>query len=531
MVDISRIRKEFTVFVIERDPSMAISLVETLKSVGYEKARFYPTLGSAQTMVATEAPHVLVVDQDGFEATLEKFLVDTQAISPETYTILTTTQRKFLDGLQFVSRSLAYDTIVRPFATTLELVQKVDRACATLYYRFENEERRETTEVDIVPLGSNATAVSIAGPLANQSANQSAGQSTSQATYRSFDAMNTALEKLSQTKDLDQTVQIFIEALSRTLSNVPIAYFKYVPAHMTLLFAQAAWLPAEKFRGVGLDLKKEPATEVARLAENPGGLASLRNLIREGFHKETFTAFSHVTDGEMLGVFVVLDSVDLSENMTANILRRAFELAYKRNLTIKEKHQLDLNDPLTGLANRKQFTMRLEQEMARSRRILMPVSLITIDVDGFSALNTRLGVQQADSVLKTIAMILKRTTRLNDILARIGPDEFGCLLPHTGHEGAAIKAERLRILFESTKVPLLEGMGLGPIRVSVGVSEYPSLCSDGDSLISTAIEALDHVRNEGGNKVCLASAPVGFQMDFVPRASDDSSQFGVRTAR
>ena len=527
MVDISRIRKEFTVFVIERDPTMAISLVETLKSVGYEKARFYPTLGSAQTMVATEAPHVLVVDQEGFEATLEKFLIDTQGISPETYTILTSTQRKFLDGLQLVSRSLAYDSIVRPFTTTLELVQKIDRACATLYYRFENEQMRDDandpdTEVDIPALGSSA-AYSVGGAI-------SAGM-TNQSSVRSFDAMNSALEKLSQTKDLDLTVQIFVEALSRTISNVPIAYFKYVPAHMTLLFAQAAWLPSEKFRGVGLDLKKEAQTEVAQLAENPGGLTALRALIREGFHKETFTAFSHVSDGEILGVFVVLDSVDLSENMTANILRRAFELAYKRNLTIKEKHQLDLTDPLTGLANRKQFTMRLEQEMARSRRILMPVSLITIDVDGFTELNKRLGAQQADSVLKTIAMILKRTTRLNDILARIGPDEFGCLLPHTGHEGAAIKAERLRILFESTKVPLLEGMGLGPIRVSVGVSEYPSICSDGESLIATSVEALDHVRAEGGNKVCLASAPHGFQADFVPRNTDDSSQFGVRQSR
>ena len=528
MVDISRIRKEFTVFVIERDPTMAISLVETLKSVGYEKARFYPTLGSAQTMVATEAPHVLVVDQEGFEATLEKFLIDTQGISPETYTILTSTQRKFLDGLQYVSRSLAYDSIVRPFTTTLELVQKIDRACATLYYRFENEQMREVqdgdfkedTEVDIQPLGAN---LSVGGTI-------SAGMSI-QSTVRSFDAMNSAIEKLSQTKDLDQTVQIFVEALSRSISNVPIAYFKYVASHMTLLFAQAAWLPSEKFRGVGLDLKKESPEEVSRLTENPGGLTALRALIREGFHKETFTAFSHVTDGEILGVFVVLDSVDLSENMTANILRRAFELAYKRNLTIKEKHQLDLTDPLTGLANRKQFTMRLEQEMARSRRILMPVSLITIDVDGFSELNKRLGPQQADSVLKTIAMILKRTTRLNDILARIGPDEFGCLLPHTGHEGAAIKAERLRILFKSTKVPLLEGMGLGPIRVSVGVSEYPSVCSDGEGLISTAVEALDQVRMEGGNKVCLALPPHGFQADFVPRNTDDSSQFGVRQSR
>jgi diguanylate cyclase (GGDEF)-like protein len=343
--------------------------------------------------------------------------------------------------------------------------------------------------------------------------------------------MNEALERLAGTKDLDQTVQIFVEALSRSMKNVPIAYFKYVPAHMSLLFSQSAWLPNEKFRGLGLDLKKEQARSAALLNDRPGEMTGLREMVREVFHKDHFTAFTHVSEGEALGVFIVLSDVDIENSVTTNIFRRAFELAYKRNQTIKEKHLLDLTDPLTGLVNRKQFGVRMEQEMARSRRILMPVSLITLDVDGFTELNQRLGAQQADSVLKTVGMILKRTTRLNDILARTGPDEFACLLPHTGYEGAAIKAERLRILLESTKIPLLEGMGLGPLRVSVGVSEYPSFCSDGEGLIQTADEALSQVRQQGGNKICLATAPSGFQMDFQPRSTGDSSQFGVRVAR
>ena len=513
MIDITGLRKEFTVFVIERDPTMAISLVETLKSVGYQQARFYPTLASAQSMIQSEAPHVLVIDHDGFEATLDKFLVDVKATSPETLTILAASSRKFLDSLQCVSRTLAYDTISRPFATTLELVQKVDRACQFLYYQFEGEQLREQIEGE--------------GDLAPQ---KFVSQPTN-TTTAGIEAMDGALEKLSQTKDLEQTVQIFVDALSRSLRNAPIAFFRYVPAHMSLLFAQSAWLPNEKFRGIGLDLKKEDPSQISYVVEGPGEMPSLRALVRDVFNKEKFTAFSHVSDGEALGVFVILDQVNLEENMQVNILRRAFELAYKRNLTIKEKHLLDLTDPLTGLANRKQFLSRLEQEMARSRRILMPVSLITMDVDGFSALNSRLGTQQADSVLKTVAMILKRTTRLNDILARVGPDEFACLLPHTGHEGAAIKAERLRILLESTKVPLLEGLGLGPIRVSCGVSEYPSFCGDGEGLIQSADEAMVQVRKAGGNRVCLAAAPIGFKMDFTPRLAEDSSKFAAKGAR
>lgn len=510
MVDMTHLRKEFSVFVIERDASMAISLVETLKSVGYTQARFYPTLASAQTMIESEAPHVIVVDQDGFETSVDKFLVDVKGLSPETLVISTATSRKYLESLQLVSRGLAYDCISRPFATTLELVQKIDRACSSLYVQFENEQLREQFSQGVTQLQAAVPVPRADGDV---------------------EAMNEALEKLSGTKDLDQTVQIFIEALSRSMKNVPIAFFKYVPAHMSLLFSQSAWLPNEKFRGLGVDLKKEEPAHVSLLNDRPGEMPGLRAMVREVFHKDHFTAFTHLSDGEALGVFVILSAVDVETSLSTNIFRRAFELAYKRNLTIKEKHSLDLTDPLTGLANRKQFSLRLEQEMARSRRILMPVSLITLDVDGFSDLNQRLGAQQADSVLKTIGMILKRTTRLNDILARTGADEFACLLPHTGHEGAAIKAERLRILLESTKVPLLEGLGLGPIRVSVGVSEYPSFCNDGEGLIQTADEALSQVRKQGGNRVCLAAAPAGFQMDFQPRQNEDSSKFGMRVAR
>lgn len=509
-VDINSVRKDFSVFVIEREASAAISLTETLKNVGYNQARFYPTLASAQAMIESEAPHLIVFDYESFGTASEKFLIDLQAASPETKTILTSTSRRYLDSLQMVSRGLAFDAIMRPFPTTLELVQKIDRACSALYLQYENEQLRD------------------------QLANEKTGyilppERSTTPTYgdKAVEAMHATLERLSRTKDLEQSVQIFIDAMSQSLKNTPIAYFRYVPAYMSLLYSQSAWLPNEKFRGLGVDLKKEDPQKSHLVMEDPGQVAGLKELVQQVFNSARFTAFSHVIDDELIGVFVVLSEVDIANDVRIGIFRRAFELTYKRNLTIKEKHSLDLTDPLTGLINRKQFLERVEQELARSRRLLMPVSIIVMSIDGFEALSRRLGSQQADALLKTVGAILKRTTRMNDILARTGLDEFACLLPHTGNEGAAIKAERLRILLESTKVPLLEGLGLGPIQMSLGVSEYPSLCSDGDGLIQSADEALLQVRKAGGNKVCLAAAPRGFRMDFEPRSGADSSKFGV----
>ena len=131
-------------------------------------------------------------------------------------------------------------------------------------------------------------------------------------------------------------------------------------------------------------------------------------------------------------------------------------------------------------------------------------------------MNERIGSRQADSVLKMVAMILKKTARVSDIVARSGSDEVVLLLPHTNHQGAMIKAERIRRMIESTRFPILQGLQTEPLTISCGVSEYPSFCNDAESLVRSADEALMQVKRSGGNKICLTKPSPGFQMDFTP---------------
>jgi len=97
-------------------------------------------------------------------------------------------------------------------------------------------------------------------------------------------------------------------------------------------------------------------------------------------------------------------------------------------------------------------------------------------------------------------------------VARIEASGFAILMPHTPHMGAAMKAERIRRMIVATRFPSL--VEAGSITVSCGVSEYPSFTSDAESLLRSAREALDQVRD--GGRVCLATAPQGFQSDFIP---------------
>ena len=128
---------------------------------------------------------------------------------------------------------------------------------------------------------------------------------------------------------------------------------------------------------------------------------------------------------------------------------------------------------------------------------------MTIQCDRFSEWVDQLGAQPADSLLKGVAAILKQTARLTDVVARTGTNEFSVLLPHTEQTGAAIKGERLRRMIEAAKFPLLASQN-DSFTVSIGISEYPNLSQDAESLVRTADQALAQVK-ASGNRVCLAS--------------------------
>ncbi len=129
---------------------------------------------------------------------------------------------------------------------------------------------------------------------------------------------------------------------------------------------------------------------------------------------------------------------------------------------------LATTDELTGLANRRRFLERWQEEYTRSQRYRRELSCVMIDVNGFKQINDTLGHPAGDLLLKEVAKELKARLRQTDILARFGGDEFIVALPETGPEQAAAVVEKLRAL--AIYWPWTTHPTLGPVRVSVGVS-------------------------------------------------------------
>ncbi len=127
-----------------------------------------------------------------------------------------------------------------------------------------------------------------------------------------------------------------------------------------------------------------------------------------------------------------------------------------------------LQDPLTGLPNRRHLDERLATELAASLRHGRPVALLLADLDHFKAVNDRHGHLAGDEVLRTTAAALRDTVRREDVLGRYGGEEFAVVARETALPGARALAERLRAAVERSRCPW-EGQELR-VTVSVGVA-------------------------------------------------------------
>lgn len=122
-------------------------------------------------------------------------------------------------------------------------------------------------------------------------------------------------------------------------------------------------------------------------------------------------------------------------------------------------------DGLTGLYARRYFDLRLQEEIARLKRLAGSLSLIMLDIDLFKNINDTYGHQEGDQVLRDLAAIIRSAVRCNiDIPCRYGGEEFAIILPGTGQEGACKLAERMRQKCQSFPFKV------GGITISVTIS-------------------------------------------------------------
>ena len=171
--------------------------------------------------------------------------------------------------------------------------------------------------------------------------------------------------------------------------------------------------------------------------------------------------------------------------------------------------QLAITDPLTGLANHRQFYDQLDREFRRAQRYQRPLTLLMLDLDRFKAFNDRHGHLAGDQALRETADVLRQNARSVDILARYGGEEFAMILPETDILRGAAHAERIRSAVAS-HVFLSQETGLEHrVTVSVGVAALSPALQKIEELVHGADQALYRAKAAGRNRVELAATEEG----------------------
>lgn len=167
-------------------------------------------------------------------------------------------------------------------------------------------------------------------------------------------------------------------------------------------------------------------------------------------------------------------------------------------------HHLAIHDQLTGLLTAPALTDRLNGALALARRNETRVGLMFLDLDGFKLVNDTYGHDVGDQLLKELAQRYRSAVRAEDVVARVGGDEFIFLLTQTGSELQVASTAR-RLLRASLEPMLHEGEDI-TVGASIGISLFPDHGHDADTLRKLADKAMYDAKKSGKNSFRLATA-------------------------
>ncbi|HEV8410079.1 MAG TPA: GGDEF domain-containing protein [Gemmatimonadaceae bacterium] len=160
----------------------------------------------------------------------------------------------------------------------------------------------------------------------------------------------------------------------------------------------------------------------------------------------------------------------------------AIELVLQRRAAHTLK-KLASTEPLTGLANRREFTRLLESEVSRSLRSGRSFSVLLVDVDRLKPINDRCGHRAGDIAIRRVANALRVSCRVSDTAARVGGDEFAVILPESTDLVAGQFLARVRDV-------LAHHRRGGEISISGGVAQFPRDAHTAESLLDAVDAAL-----------------------------------------
>ncbi len=211
-----------------------------------------------------------------------------------------------------------------------------------------------------------------------------------------------------------------------------------------------------------------------------------------------------MTHGQTVGVAVFsappeLHLADVTNSTALEDISQALS-----NIRLRDRlRELSIRDTLTGLFNRRYLEETAAREISRAQRDSSPISVAMIDVDHFKAFNDKYGHDVGDSVLREVAEALRAAVRVEDVVCRLGGEEFVMLLYGMTLEPARERAEALRVQVRERSA--------ARVSVSIGLAQFGAHGTTLDELLRSADGALRRAKQRGRDRVEVVDTEVASQ--------------------
>ncbi|MDQ2870601.1 MAG: EAL domain-containing protein [Acidobacteriota bacterium] len=208
-------------------------------------------------------------------------------------------------------------------------------------------------------------------------------------------------------------------------------------------------------------------------------------------------------DGSMVEVAVSVSAIRDELGELTGVASIARDISDRKRAEEQIVFQ-SVHDPLTGLPNRALLMERLNDSLAKARRTGRLLAVLFLDLDLFKAINDGYGQRAGDVIFQEVALRLAQSVRGDDMVARIGGDEFIVLLPEiTRAEDAVVVARKL---LEAVAQPFSCGGRRVDLTTSIGVSVYPDDGQDSEALLRSADNAMERAKVKGRNNYQVSIA-------------------------
>lgn len=493
------LRSQFVLFMFFHDEQKLAHLKAEIVAASYECFAF----NDQQTMldrIPEAKPHVVIADLESLETPMSDFVDQCSQHHEDVQFILLASEAQISVLKEYRDYNLFSIVDSQSSQVAESLLWQVDLCAEALYLKAVNLQvlsQKNDLEMEIHQLTDKISSGSLVAQKPSASKREG---------HLSVDSIVGAYKQIESREDL--VMQFF----SR-LTNVGCIYFKFLPTVQSFIATYSLGVDLESIKGIGARLTSEESQSLDQLVLEDFCPLALKPVLAEGLGLTDYFVKSLRGPSGLDGLMVFWDGRGQSLSSVLDFISdefSIFHLIYQISSYQQKVQTVDTQDHLTGLFNRQMYESKLSEEISRSRRLKHPLSVIKLSIDHFDDLESKLGRFNRDVIVKALAQLIVKTSRVNDICCRTDENEFTLILPHSPIQGAALRAERLRRIIEahSFSVTTLR------VLVSCGVSEYPTLARGADELDQGAWQALNFIQQKNGNKVCVYKPTEQFKPDF-----------------